>query len=240
MDGARTVATAARQAGVDRLVHVSSSHAFDHTRAGEIDETRPHVDPDDPHAHAYDRSKAAGEREVHRQIEQGLDAVILNPSGIVGPNDFGPSRLGRAITLMARGWLPALTPGGYDWVDVRDVARSAINAATAGRCGQSYLLTGHFATLREIAERVASITGKRAPLLTVPLALAKAVAPVGAALARKLDFEPLFTDETLAIVNADVRFDHAQATRELDHHPRDFGVTLADTLRWFHDSGRLR
>ena len=98
-------------------------------------------------------------------------------------------------------------------VNARDVARSAIVAGDKGRTGQSYLLTGHHVGLREIADRIASITGKRSPL---------------------------FTEESLAVINAGVRFSHALAAEELGHAPREFAATLADTLRWFYDTGRLR
>lgn len=239
VQGAKNVATVAREAGVERMVHFSSVHAFDHHRPGTIDEACPRVVDDEQRHFAYDRSKAMGEAAVREQVELGLDAVVVHPSGVIGPNDFRPSRFGRALLTMAKGRLPALTPGGYDWVDARDVAQGAIAAAERGRTGQSYLLTGRFASIGEISERVGSICGSRTPLFTVPLGLAKAFAPLGAAVARKLKAEPLFTDESLSVLNTGVRFDHALAAEELGHDPRDLGTTLADTLRWFHDARML-
>ncbi len=239
VDGARTVATVAREVGVGRLVHFSSVHAFDHSRPGEITEDTPRVVNDPERNFAYDRSKAMGEAAVREQVELGLDAVIVHPSGVIGPHDYGPSRFGKALLTMARGRMPALTPGGYDWVDARDVVATAIAAADRGRTGQSYLLTGRYVALTEIAERVSAITGARAPLFTVPLGLAQAVAPVGAAVARALKAEPLFTDESLSVLNTGVRFNHSLAANELGHAPRDFGATLTDTLRWFHEAGHL-
>ncbi|MEM6991939.1 MAG: NAD-dependent epimerase/dehydratase family protein [Myxococcota bacterium] len=240
VEGARTVATVAREVGVRRFVHFSSVHAFDHSRPGEITEDTPRVSDDPERNFAYDRSKAQGEVAVREQVALGLDAVVVHPSGVIGPHDFGPSRFGKALLTMARGRMPALTPGGYDWVDARDVVSSAMAAAERGRTGQSYLLTGRYVALQEIADRVAAITGARAPLFTVPLPLAQAVAPVGAAVARALKSEPLFTDESLSVLNTGVRFNHGLAARELGHAPRDFGATLADTLRWFHEAGLLR
>ena len=134
---------------------------------------------------------------------------------------------------------PALVSGGYDWVDARDVAKGAIAAADRGRTGQSYLLTGGFAALTEMAEVAASHTGARGPFFTVPLALANAVAPAGAAVARFLNVEPLFTDESLSVLNTGVRFDHGLATKELGHEPRSLRETVADTLDWFRDAGQL-
>ncbi|MBL4684420.1 MAG: NAD-dependent epimerase/dehydratase family protein [Nannocystaceae bacterium] len=240
VDGARNVATVAREVGVGRMVHFSSVHAFDHSKPGEINEEAPRVSNDPARHFAYDRSKAMGEAAVREQVALGLDAVIVHPSGVIGPNDFAPSRFGKAMLSMAKGHLPALTPGGYDWVDVRDVVSTVIAAAERGRTGQSYLVTGHYVELKDISQRICAITGARAPLFTVPLAVAEAVAPIGAFLARALKAEPLFTDESLSVLNTGVRFNHGLAKAELGHEPRDFEATLGDTLRWFRESGHLK
>lgn len=237
--GAQTVAQVARESGVRRMVHCSSVHAFDHTNAREIVESDPRVSENTHNVSAYDLSKARGEAAVREEIDKGLDAVVVHPSGVIGPNDFRPSRFGKALLSMARGRLPAVTAGGYDWVDVRDVASSMIAAAERGRTGQSYLLTNRYATLSEIGDRIGAITGKMKPLFALPLSLAKAVAPLGEAVARLLDAEPLFTEESLAVLDTQARFDNRLAREELGHDPRDLGSTLADTLRWFSDQGRL-
>src|SRR5690606_13352249 len=121
VEGTRNVARACHEQGVGRLVHVSSVHAFDMNPRDEVlDETRPQVG-DSPHHSAYDRSKALGERAVREFVDAGLDAVIVNPTGIIGPVDYGPSRLGQLLGELASGKLPALLDGGFDFVDVRDV-----------------------------------------------------------------------------------------------------------------------
>ena len=95
VDGARNSALASRAEGVRRHVHVSSIHAFDHHPTDEpLDEARGRPGPRHP---AYDRSKAAGEAAVREVIAEGLDAVIVNPSGVVGPLDFVPSRVGEML-----------------------------------------------------------------------------------------------------------------------------------------------
>lgn len=236
VDGPRNVARAARRAGVRRMVHVSSVHAFRHVDGAVVDETSPRVAQDE-RFFAYDRSKAAGEIEVRREVERGLDAVVAHPSGVVGPYDHAPSRMGRVIRLLARGLLPAVIPGAYDFVDVRDVVVGLLGALERGRTGESYLLTGHGISIRELAERVASITGQRRPWFTVPERLAQLVAPVGARVARVIGAEPLFTRESLAVITSNVRFDHGRATRELGYNVRPFEDTLVDTIRW-HEAAR--
>lgn len=108
--GPRNVAAACLAAGVRRLVHVSSVHAFDDVPGhGPIDEDRPQVT--DPSRPAYGLSKAAGEREILGAIERGLDAVIVNPTGVIGPHDYKGSRMGRVIASLATGRLPFVPTG---------------------------------------------------------------------------------------------------------------------------------
>jgi dihydroflavonol-4-reductase len=140
VEGTRNVAAAALAGGVRRLVHMSSVHAFVTAPGHPVTEASPRADGRG-HA-AYDRSKAVGEEQVRQAIARGLDAVILNPTGVLGREDFRPSRMGRFFLLLFRRRLPALVEGGFDWVDVRDVVAAALAAAERGRAGESYLLSG--------------------------------------------------------------------------------------------------
>ncbi|MCA9696930.1 MAG: NAD-dependent epimerase/dehydratase family protein, partial [Myxococcales bacterium] len=122
--GTAHVAQACREASVERLVHVSSVHAYAQDPLDAIlDETRPQVAAGGAGVSAYDRSKARSEAIVR---EAGLDAVIVNPTGVLGPVDFGPSRMGKLICDLAGGRMPALLEGGFDFVDVRDVATGVL------------------------------------------------------------------------------------------------------------------
>ena len=125
--GTRNVVDACLKCGVRRLVHFSSIHALlQEPLNSPVNELRPLVDSED--CPPYDRSKAAGEREVRQGIEQGLDAIILNPTGVIGPHDYKLSYFGEVLLAMAQGKLPALVEGGFDWVDARDVVQGALRA----------------------------------------------------------------------------------------------------------------
>ena len=150
--GVENASQAALDAGILRMVHVSSIHAFRQEPLDEeLDETRGQV-ADDPSYPVYDRSKAQGEQRVRAAIERGLDAVIVNPTAVIGPNDFEPSRLGRNFLDVVNGKLPALIPDGFDFVDVRDVVSSALAAEEKGRTGENYLLGGHPHSVTELVE----------------------------------------------------------------------------------------
>ena len=233
VDGVRHVAEAALRAGVRRFVHVSSCHAFDLTSPG-LDERGPRPGRRHP---VYDRSKAAGEAALRGVT--GLDSVIVNPAGILGPWDFGPSRMGRALLAVRDRRLPALVDGGFYFVDVRDVVEAMLVAEARGRSGANYLLGGHFRCLAELMALAADVCGSRAPRFVAPMWLARLVAPPLGLWGRVSGSEPLFTPEALHALRipADA-MDDARARRELDFAPRSLRATLTAVYESFERLGR--
>jgi len=239
VDGARNAARAALEAGVDRMVHFCSVHAFDQSPLDQpLDETRARV-PDERGRPAYDRSKAAGERGVREVIAEGLDAVILHPTGIVGPGDHEPSRMGRVLLDLYHRSLPSLVHGGFDWVDVRDVVQSALSAADRGRTGESYLLSGRWGSVAEVAALACEATGVRPPRLTAPQWLARVGAPFTTAWGRITGREPLYTAESLAALRANRHIVCDKAAAELGHTPRPLRASIRDAYAWFAELGKL-
>jgi dihydroflavonol-4-reductase len=236
--GTRNVVEACLRSGVKRLVHFSSIHALQEKPLSvPVDESRPLTESSD--FPPYDRSKALGENEVRRGIEKGLDAVILNPTGIIGPHDYEPSYLGRALLDMAQHKLPALVAGGYDWVDVRDVVQGAIAAEKKATSGERYILSGHWLSVSDIADIISEITGTPSPRLTVPLWLARLGVPVVAAISKLTGKSPLYTSFSLQALSSNRNMSHEKASRELGYQPRPFRETITDTLQWFRDNGQL-
>ena len=229
--GTRHVLSACQECGVRRLVYFSSIHAHQQTPLDQpLDESRPLLD--DPSAPPYERSKAAAELEVQRAAAQGMDVVTLIPTAILGPYDFKPSLIGKALLLLARERLPALVSGGYDWVDVRDVAQGALLAARLAPAGGVYILSGHWQSIPAVARQVDRITGRRVPRPVVPLALADLVEPVMKRLGRLNGSQPLYTRAMLTALRSHREVSHARAARELGYQPRPFQETLQDTLGW--------
>lgn len=234
--GPATVAAAALEASVPRLVHCSSVHAFDLVRSRpRLDEHSPRsTNPDRP---VYDRSKAAGEAAVRRLIDEGLDATIVNPTGIIGPVDFGPSRINAIIDQAARGHLPVVVEGGFDWVDVRDVVVGMVAAADRGRRGESYLLPGHQATAMHLGRLAAGLNGHLGPVVALPADLARWIAPVGERIGRLFHSEA-FTPASIGTLLDDPMVDGAKAATELGHDPRPLEDSVRDTVRWFEGVAR--
>jgi dihydroflavonol-4-reductase len=231
--GTRNVIDACLHNHVQRLVYFGSIHAYQQKPFDQpLDEDRPLLTGDQ--VPPYERSKALAEMEVRQAPQRGLDAVILIPTAIAGPFDFRPSYFGQALQLLAKGRIPALVRGGYDWVDVRDVVDGAIQAERLAPRGSRYILSGHWQSLQDIARVVAEITGKPAPRFTVPVWLAQLAQPIMAKLAQLNGSQPIYTRPMLNAINSNHHISHVRATHELGYAPRPFQQTIADTLDWFN------
>jgi dihydroflavonol-4-reductase len=234
--GPATVARAALDHDVARLVHVSSVHAFDLARA------RPRLREDSPRAGAdrplYDRSKAVGEAAVREVVADGLDAVIVNPTAVIGPIDLGPSRANGILLAAARGHLPVAVAGGFDWVDVRDVVDGCLAALDRGRTGEGYLLSGHQATSVQIGRLAAGLNGRLGPLFGLPAGLAASIAPLGERVGRLWGSDD-FTPASIGTLLDDPLVDRAKAGGELGYRPRALEDTVRDLVRWYRARGAL-
>jgi dihydroflavonol-4-reductase len=231
--GTRNVIDACLHQGVRRLVYFGSIHAYQQKPFDQpLDEERPLLTGDQ--VPPYERSKALAEMETRQAPQRGLDAVILIPTAIAGPFDFRPSYFGQALQLLAKGRIPALVRGGYDWVDVRDVVDGALQAERLAPRGSRYILSGHWQSLQDIARVTAQITGKPAPRFTVPVWLAQLAQPIMAKLAQLNGSQPIYTRPMLNAMNSNHHISHARAARELGYSPRPFQQTIADTLDWFN------
>ncbi len=236
--GTRNVVEACQKNSVRRLIHFSSIHALDAV----LDETRTLIEdaPGRDHCPPYDRSKAAAEREVRQGIENGLDAVILNPTAVIGPYDYQLSHLGEFLLTLARGKLPALVEGGFDWVDARDVVAAALKAEQAAPVGAKYMVSGHWAGVCDLAQMTSEITGISLPGFVCPAWLARGSAPLVTAFNRVTGSRQLYTSVSIrALTHCNRHISHARATRELGYEPRPLRETLADTFAWFQERGLL-
>jgi len=238
VEGTRNVVQACLDSRVARLVHFSSIHALSggHSEA-EVSEDTPLFD--DVSCESYDFSKARGEMVVMEAARHGLDAIVVVPTGVVGPHDYRPSLFGRVLIALARNRLPALVAGGFNWVDVRDVVAGAIGAAESAYPCRKYVLSGHWISLPEVAAMARNITGTGVPLVALPIPFARSCSPLISGTCRLLGTAPLFTDYSVDSLETFRHVSHRRATLELGYRPREFKETLRDTYRWFSQNGYL-
>ena len=235
--GVRNVVDACKVVGVKKLIHTSSFHAHQQAPLDKpLHESRPLHDRKYP---PYDNSKAEGEKIVKVAIEDGLNAIIINPGGMMGPNDFKPSYFGSTLLSIARGKLPALVNAGLSWVDIRDVVEGMIRACEKAESGSKYILSGHWVTLNWVGQQVAGIMGVRPPRIVLPMWVAKISAPGVMYLDRIRGKQPLFTPISLKELQSNPNISHEKASRDLGYQPRPLEKTIADTIEWFISHGFL-
>lgn len=226
--GTRHVVQACKDAKVRRLVHFSSVHALSR-QGGELLAQDAGL--------AYEQSKARAEREVLSACEAGLDAVVVSPCAVLGPYDHKPSYIGRVLLMLARGLMLATVRGGQSWVDVRDVASSAIAAADQGECGARYVLAGHWLPMQEMFTMASRVAGVRAPMGALAPSVAKAFTPLAIASMKLAGQEPLFTKASIDALESVPRERDPEAARVLGHAPRPLLDTLLDTYAFFEERG---
>lgn len=235
VDGVRNVAEASLEAGVGRFVHCSSVHAFDLEAVDHLTEEGPKAT--NPNRPAYDLSKAAGEVELQKVIARGLNAVIVNPTGIFGPQNHTQSRINAMLLAMFAGRLPALVKGGFDWVDLRDVVDGLIAAGEKGRTGENYLLSGHHQTLRQLSEIAERVSGTPRPKVELPMWMARIASPLANTVSRRTNDPLWFTTESLHALRFGATVSSAKAAAELDYQPRSTEESVADIYEWVTEAG---
>jgi len=234
--GTVNVLNACKKHKTGKLIHFSSIHVFDpHPLSEKLDETRNYSKD----AFAYDRSKVAAEKAV-LAFDGGFDKVVLNPTAMIGPNDFKPSLVGRTIIKFCHNAFPVLLPGGYDWVDVRAVANAAVYAIDKGKNGERYLLSGEFRTVKGLATLIGDIYGSKVPAILVSRWLAAMGLPFVKMANRGSKQPRLFTRMSLyTLKNSNPNIDSSKAKTELGFDPPPLKTTLSDTIQWFQQNGRL-
>ncbi len=236
--GTRNILFACCQTGVRRLVYTSSIHALSCPPQGVlIDE---HIPFDTEHAtNDYGYSKAQASLEVKHAAEQGLDAVIVCPTGVLGPYDFRRSELGQIILDCLQYKPQFFVEGAYDFVDVRDVARGLILAGEKGKKGETYILSGEKLTVRNMMDTIRKISGRRFARLKVPFSLARFAARFTPLYYRLTHLRPRFTPCSLETLVSNADISHAKAQKELGYSPRPLFDSLKDTITWFLENRHL-
>ena len=232
VEGSRSIAIAAVESGVKKMVHFSSVHAFEQQPTSEpLVEARPLVT--DPKALPYDRTKAEAQKVVLGYRDQGLEVNVIHPTGIIGPYDFKPSRMGKVLRDITNGNMPFAINNGFNWVDVRDVSKSAVNCVDKGVDGQNYILPGHWASIPHLSTMIKKITGNRTHLVSVPFWMAYLALPFTSISSRISGKRPSFSRGSLQALAIQCKnIPGTLANEHLEHQPRPLEDTIDDTVSW--------
>ncbi len=239
VEGTRNVCKAAMKHRVKRLIHFSSVDAFDRYPLDEpLLEDRPLIE--DGNAVPYDLSKADAQRIVLDYCEQGLDASIIHPSGVYGPHDYKPSLFGQTFIDIANGKRQFNINVGYDYVDVRDLCKTAVTCVEKGRSGQNYIVSGNYMDFTYLSEIVSKELDRQLLKVTMPMFTLYLGLPfyfIQSRVTGKPQALTIDSIHTIKVQNKNIPGELAKI--ELGHSPRSIAETLIDTVKFFKDLGAI-
>ncbi len=231
VEGTRNLLAAAERAGVERIVYTSTVGCIGMPQGKEGNEDSP-VSIADMTGH-YKRSKWLAEQVALEKARAGLPVVIVNPTAPIGDHDWKPTPTGKIIVDFLANRLPAFVDTGLNLVDVRDVAQGHILAAEKGKPGERYILGCENLTLQQILGRLATLSGKPAPGVKLPYAVAYAAGVVSTGLAHLTGKEPMVPLEGVRMARKKMFVSRAKAERELGFNPGSVDAALQRAIDWF-------
>jgi dihydroflavonol-4-reductase len=226
--GTENTLGAALDAGIPKVVYVSTIGAFGNTRGEVVDESYQH--PGENFTSYYEETKYEAHQIARRLTAEGLPCVIVQPGGVYGPDDH--SAIGRQMNDFLAGRLPLLPfPDlGMNLVHVEDVATGVLLALDKGRPGESYVLGGELSTMRGLISQLAAAAGKRPPRGSVPTGLLRALAPAGPVVGKLMDQPPNLRELISSADGVTFWATDAKARSELGYAPRDLAEGLPDLV----------
>ncbi|MBN2029597.1 SDR family oxidoreductase [bacterium] len=238
VEGTRNVVQACLEKKIPRLVYTSSIHAFEELPRGQIRIETKEFDSKKVKGH-YAKSKAAATNIVLKGVEKGLNAVIVHPTGVIGPYEFKLTNMGQVVVDFLKRKLFAYVDGTYDFVDVRDVANGIILAGEKGRTGENYILSGEQISVKQIMEMLQNITGLKAPKIKLPLWFAKWTAPLSELYYKLLRQQPLYTSYSLQVLCSNSLTSYNKAYKELGYKPRPIHEAISGSVHWIKNHMHL-
>ena len=222
-----------------KMVYVSSVHAITEKPNGE--KMREITDFDENKVVGlYAKSKARTAKMVLEEVKKkGLNACIVHPSGIIGPNDYSDTHLTQLILDIANGSLRACVKGGYDFVDVRDVADGVISACKNGKKGECYILSNRYVGVKELVDIISQAAGVKKIKTILPMWIAKVTAPLSEIYYKIRKEPPLYTKYSLYTLTSNSNFSNEKAKKELGYKNRSMEETITDTVKWLRENNKM-
>lgn len=217
--------------GVGKLVYVSSVHAIPEKPKG-MEITEDTVFSPDLVAGDYAKSKAIATNLVLSAAGRGLNASVIFPSGIIGPGDSGQGSITHMLLSFLAGKLPVAVKGGYDFVDVRDVAAGIVACTEQGLPGHGYILSGHYASIRDILNAAKNTFDLKRSVFYLPIRIAKMIAPVYEKWSLRKKSPLFFTPYSIAVLDSNGSFSYRAAATAFSYSPRSLQRTIKDTVLW--------
>ena len=237
-DGTLNVISAALKNKAKRLVAIGTATSFGH---GKIDQPGDENSPFKSAKYGLDYidSKLEAQEAILKSVEQeGLDAVILNPTFMLGPYDTKPSS-GALLLALYNGEIPGYTNGGKNFVYVKDVAVAACNALTEGRSGECYLMANENLSYKEFNQMVADELSIKPPSLKIPNVFILFYGFISQMFAKLTNTEPKVSLSVAKLSLITNYFTAAKAVKELDMPQTPIKIAVNEAFDWFRENGYL-
>ena len=238
VEGTRRLLAAAHRAGVERIVYTSTVATIAVPRHGALPNEGTQATVAEMIGH-YKRSKFLAEQVAVEAARGGVPVVIVNPTAPVGPGDWKPTPTGRIILDFLQGKMPAYVDTGLNVAAVEDVAAGHLLAAEKGRIGERYILGARNMTLKQILDALAAITGRPAPRVRLPHAIALVAGYADEFYSRLTGREPQIPVEGVKMSRHKMFVESDKATRELGYKPGKVEAALERAVRWYDEHGYI-
>ncbi len=225
-----------------KLVYVSSTGAIPEAPQGTKIKEVDHFEPNDPTkvVGAYSQSKAKASQMVLDAARVfNLDACIVHPSGILGPNDYAIGETTSTVIQIIKGEMPIGMAGSFNLCDVRDLAAGCIAAADKGVAGESYILANEEVTLKEMCDILHEECDCQQIKFYLPLGLADKIAQTLEKQAERTGKKPMMTTFSVYNLARNNSFDYTKAKEELGYTTRSYQETIHDEVEWLKAEGLI-
>ncbi len=188
----------------------------------------------------YSQSKALATQAVLDAVKnEGIDATVVHPSGILGPYDYAVGTVTGTLIQIINGEMQGGIAGSFNLCDVRDLAHGLIMAATQGRKGECYILGNEVVTFKDFSNMIADEAGVKRVKMFLPVKLAYFLAKHAERKAKKTGKKPVLTSFAVYNLARNNTFDSSKAEEELDYHTRSYRETIHDMVCWMKEDGLI-
>lgn len=236
--GTKNIIDIAIEKKVNHIIYTSSVHAIkEEGKKGLIKETE--IFDESLVVGAYAKSKATATKYVIEKYKEGHPITIVHPAGVIGPYDFNKGHMTKLIEKYLNKSLGARVSGGYNFVDVRDVV-DAIYQLSQKHIFGTFILSGHYVSLKEFFESLRQISGRKRRLAVFANGFIRLLAPIIELHYRLRKKPPLFTAYSLYTLQSNSNFSNEKIKSAIDYNPRNIKDTLYDTSLWLIEEKHLK